>query len=36
VAALGIIAVLTTATVFQRIWHVWRQSQDAALDTRES
>jgi CDP-diacylglycerol---glycerol-3-phosphate 3-phosphatidyltransferase len=36
VAALGIIAVLTTATVFQRIWHVWRQSQDAPRDTRES
>ena len=35
-AALGIIAVLTTATVVQRIWHVWRQSQDTPLDTRES
>ncbi|MFN2484180.1 MAG: CDP-alcohol phosphatidyltransferase family protein [Candidatus Limnocylindria bacterium] len=25
-AALGLIALLTTATVLQRIWHVWRQA----------
>jgi CDP-diacylglycerol--glycerol-3-phosphate 3-phosphatidyltransferase len=36
IGALAIIAVLTTATVIQRIWHVWRQSQAQALDTRES
>ena len=36
IAALGIIAVLTTATVIQRIWHVWRQSQNTPVDTRES
>lgn len=35
VAALAIIAVLTTATVMQRIWHVWRQSQAISLDSRE-
>ena len=34
IGALAIIGVLTTATVVQRIWHVWRQSQDAAADTR--
>lgn len=36
IAALGIIAALTTATVVQRIWHVWRQSQATPPDTRES
>ena len=35
IAALAIIAVLTTATVLQRIWHVWRQSQAIPLDNRE-
>lgn len=35
IAALAIIGVLTTATVLQRIWHVWRQSQAVSLDNRE-
>lgn len=35
IAALGIIAVLTIATLLQRIWHVWRQSQAASFDTGE-
>lgn len=36
IGALAIIAVLTTATVVQRIWHVWRQSQATAPDSREN
>lgn len=35
IGALAIIAVLTTATVMQRIWHVWRQSQAISHDSRE-
>lgn len=35
IAALAVIGVLTTATVLQRIWHVWRQSQAVSLDNRE-
>ena len=35
IAALGIIAVLTIATLLQRIWHVWRQSQAASFDKEE-
>jgi len=35
IGALAIIAVLTTATVLQRIWHVWRQSQAISHDSRE-
>lgn len=35
IAALAIIGALTTATVLQRIWHVWRQSQAVSLDNRE-
>ena len=35
IGALAIIAVLTVATVLQRIWHVWRQSQAISHDTRE-
>lgn len=35
IAALGIIAVLTIATLLQRIWHVWRQSQTASFDKGE-
>ena len=30
-----LVAVLTVATVFQRIWHVWRLSQAAALNDRK-
>lgn len=36
VAILVIIAALTVVTVFQRIWHVWRLSQVAATDSKES
>ena len=36
VAALAVIAILTVATVFQRIWHVWRQSQAPSSVNRES
>lgn len=36
IGALAIVAVLTMATVVQRIWHVWRQSQAIALDSREN
>ena len=35
IGALAIIAVLTAATVMQRIWHVWRQSQAISHDSRE-
>ncbi|MGZ8512520.1 MAG: CDP-alcohol phosphatidyltransferase family protein [Candidatus Limnocylindria bacterium] len=35
IGALAIIAVLTTATVMQRIWHVWRQSQAISHDSKE-
>ncbi len=35
IAALAIIAVLTAATVLQRIWHVWRLSQAISLENRE-
>ena len=35
IGALAIIAALTTATVLQRIWHVWRQSQAISHDSRE-
>jgi len=36
IGALAIVAVLTMATVMQRIWHVWRQSQAISLDNREN
>lgn len=36
IGALAIIAVLTTATVVQRIWHVWRQSQATSFDNGEN
>ena len=36
IGALAIVAVLTVATVFQRIWHVWRQSQASASVSKEN
>ena len=36
IGAVVIIAALTMATVVQRIWHVWRLSEGAALDTKEN
>ena len=35
-AALVVLAVLTTITVFQRIRHVWRLSQAASIDSKEN
>lgn len=35
-AALVALAVLTTITVFQRTWHVWRLSRAAAIDSKEN
>lgn len=36
IGAVVLIAALTVATVIQRIWHVWRLSEGAALDTKEN
>ena len=36
IGSVVVIAALTVATVIQRIWHVWRLSQGAAIDTEES
>jgi len=36
IGILVLIAVLTVATVIQRIWHVWRLSQSVALDSKEN
>lgn len=36
IGILVLIAVLTVATVIQRIWHVWRLSQNVALDSKEN
>ena len=36
IGAVIVIAALTVATVIQRIWHVWRLSEGAALDTKEN
>lgn len=36
IGVLVLIAALTVATVIQRIWHVWRLSQDATTDNREN
>jgi CDP-diacylglycerol--glycerol-3-phosphate 3-phosphatidyltransferase len=35
-AALVVLAALTTATVIQRIWHVWRLSRATASDSKEN
>jgi CDP-diacylglycerol---glycerol-3-phosphate 3-phosphatidyltransferase len=36
IGAVIVIAALTVATVIQRIWHVWRLSEGAAIDTKEN
>jgi CDP-diacylglycerol---glycerol-3-phosphate 3-phosphatidyltransferase len=36
IGAVIVIAALTVATVIQRIWHVWRLSESAAIDTKEN
>ena len=36
IGILVLIAVLTVATVIQRIWHVWRLSQNVAPDSKEN
>jgi len=36
IGAVVVIAALTVATVVQRIWHVWRLSEGAAIDTKEN
>jgi len=36
IGVLVLIAALTVATVFQRIWHVWRLSQAVASDSKET
>lgn len=36
IAILVLIGALTAATVIQRIWHVWRLSQDVASDSKEN
>jgi CDP-diacylglycerol---glycerol-3-phosphate 3-phosphatidyltransferase len=36
IGALVLLAILTVATVMQRIWHVWRSSQAIALDSKEN
>lgn len=36
IGAVVILAGLTVVTVMQRIWHVWRLSQAAAFDTKET
>ena len=36
IASLVLIAALTVATVIQRIWHVWRLSEAAAIERKEN